>query len=419
MAQPFLIQQERVDLTRVLANLYEFSGGSPRDRRVLIEQAGLHKFLPGIDLSGIPRTVAGNLVGKLEGHGYLVEQPSYHALGKLLSYLLSLGDLAGDDARLAAELIVRYELVLDSTYVGELRTQYAITAAAQPATPPIFTPPQPAMPATVEAIPFTPTFADEEGLERVINSADNFLDVGLLAGAIYCAQAVGRIELPEGQAQGTGFLIGPNLVLTNQHVLKRQDDLGDAVMRFGYMADLLGINPSPGRIVRFKTDFYHHSPAEKLDYALVRLAEEPLAELMDDQIEEVSPMELLRRGKHRGFLVVAPRLIRNQERVNVIGHPKGHPLKIVLTQNYIAADMSDTRVHYVADTDEGSSGSPVLNRNWEVVALHHAGKPYPDQVLPGIEKDVKGAYRVNEGIPMKAILKDLRDRGLEKHLPRR
>jgi V8-like Glu-specific endopeptidase len=32
-------------------------------------------------------------------------------------------------------------------------------------------------------------------------------------------------------------------------------------------------------------------------------------------------------------------------------------------------------VQYTTDTLPGSSGSPVFNDNWEVVALHHAGGP--------------------------------------------
>jgi hypothetical protein len=35
-------------------------------------------------------------------------------------------------------------------------------------------------------------------------------------------------------------------------------------------------------------------------------------------------------------------------------------------------------VHYHTDTSPGSSGSPVLNDQWEVVALHHSGVPRRD-----------------------------------------
>ena len=74
-----------------------------------------------------------------------------------------------------------------------------------------------------------------------------------------------------------------------------------------------------------------------------------------------------RRGRHRGYLLVSPAKIVEHERVNIIQHPNGNPQKVVLTQNYVLADMSADRVHYLADTLPGSSGSPVLSGwlGWE------------------------------------------------------
>ncbi|MHC5747651.1 MAG: LamG-like jellyroll fold domain-containing protein [Nostoc sp.] len=62
--------------------------------------------------------------------------------------------------------------------------------------------------------------------------------------------------------------------------------------------------------------------------------------------------------------------------VYIIQHPKGRQKKVVLHDN----DISDFGIYknvlrYVADTDYGSSGSPVFNARWELVALHHAAIP--------------------------------------------
>src|SRR5262249_23055923 len=35
----------------------------------------------------------------------------------------------------------------------------------------------------------------------------------------------------------------------------------------------------------------------------------------------------------------------------------------------------DKFAHYETDTEQGSSGSPVFNDQWEVIALHHSGVP--------------------------------------------
>lgn len=411
-----LTVDERQQLVATLAQLYDFTEGS-RSRRVLIEQAGLRRFVPTIDLSGTPSTVAAHLVGQLEPFGALPERPTHHALGALLTYLLTLGDLPRDQAAAIARLLVVHQLVGDPVYLDKLRSDYGIADAADPGpAAQIQRGSVPSIGATAEPA-FAPAIRDDSVLEQVINSEDNFLDIHVLVGAIYSASAVCRIENPEGAVKGTGFLVGPDLLLTNQHVLKSQDYLEEAVARFDHRLDG-GAVASPGRLFRFQRDFFHSSPAGAFDYCLARLESAPLAAVAAVPEGDVSMMDLLRAGKHRGYLVPAPRFVKANDRVNIIQHPDVHPMKVVMTQNYVVGDMTDMRVQYVADTMGGSSGSPVFNQNWEVVAIHHSGAPYPaDSAAVTLKKLWKGRYRVNEGIPMRGLLRDLQEKGLERYLP--
>jgi endonuclease G len=87
----------------------------------------------------------------------------------------------------------------------------------------------------------------------------------------------------------------------------------------------------------------------------------------------------------------------------IIQHPYGDPQKVVLQDNwitYVADDQS--RVQYLTNTEYGSSGSPVCDESWELVALHHSRAP-----LPASEKTKH--IRGNEGIPMVAILPEIQD----------
>ena len=226
---------ERTRLVAAIAQLYDFTEG-PRSRRVLLEQAGLRRFVTAIDLSGTPGTVAGNLVGLLEAFGPLPERPTHDALGALLAYLLRLPDLPRDAAAQIARIIVVHGLIGDPGYVGELRATYGVTDAVAPAAPAIAVAPSPGVTAA-PAPAFVADVPNPKALERVINSEDNFLDIFLLSGAVYSAQAVCRIERPRGNALGTGFLVGADLLLTNQHVLSSAAMLDDACARFGYQVD--------------------------------------------------------------------------------------------------------------------------------------------------------------------------------------
>ena len=406
------------ELNRVsstVAGLYDFTDGGPRGRRILLEQSGLSRFVRGKDLSGSALIVASDIVTTTAKYGYLEpEAPTKHALGALLSYLLTLGDLPWDDKTWLATLIVKYSLIADPAYIDKIRETYKITqvVAQPPAASQV-------APSGTKAITEEPTFTiedlDQGSLESIINSEDNFLDVSWLFGAIYSAQAVCRIEIPEGTPKGTGFLIGPTLVLTNQHVLKNEKYVKGAVARFDYRSDDTGIVSKPGRPFQFDPEFYYSSPATDLDYALVRLKERPLPPKPGAKLD-VPLMDLVLGGDHRGYLIMRPDYIKDKDRVNIIQHPDGDPMKAVMTQNYVCNDMTETRVHYVADTMGGSSGSPVFNRKWEVVALHHSGSPYPPPNNGDGKKEWKNRFRVNEGIPCRAILEDFKQKDLERYL---
>ncbi len=406
-------------MTDFIAGLWAISDGGAYGRRSFLQDAaGLGRFVGGIELQGGALLFARDLVGKLERFGRLPDRPTYHALGALLDAAMGQGEVGGDEATFVAGVIVRYSLVADPTYLRQLRERHGVTDDVLVQAPPEVVAPLIDSSQMAESPDFEPAIADESSLEAIIHSEDNFIDMSVLREALYCGRAVGRIEIPEGTAKGTGFLVGPDLLLTNQHVLKHQDYLEETVVSFNFMHDRSGVE-QPGRFFKVSKDFYHVSPAEELDYALVRLMAKPLegiAAKADDALLDMA--KLAESGKHKGYLPLAPVVVPEGNRVNIIQHPDGDPLKVVLTQNHVVK-WTPSRIQYVADTMQGSSGSPVFDSRWQLVALHHSGRPYPKESAGStVKKAWKGRFRVNEGIPIRAILEDFKKRGIERYLPR-
>jgi len=218
---------------------------------------------------------------------------------------------------------------------------------------------------------------DEIGLERVIGAAD-FLGVAFLERGLAVSRTVARVSIggktgsPAGY--GTGFMVSPTLLLTNNHVLSDARTAGDSVIEFDYYVRADGTPGSvtvfalePGRF--FRTD-------SKLDFTLVAVA--PVgtggATLENFGCNTLYPEE--------GKAIIS-------QWVNIIQHPNGEPKQLVFRNNQIV-DTVDQFLHYVADTSPGSSGSPVYNDRWEVVALHHSGVP---------DKDAQGRILNVDGRP--------------------
>lgn len=217
---------------------------------------------------------------------------------------------------------------------------------------------------------------DFNPLERIIGQNHLMSSFFLPLGAER-ACAVGRIVTKNGGGVGTGFLISKRLLMTNNHVIQNDRIAAlcriefDYVRRFdrGFGATQL-FHLLPGDF--FLTSVTHDDL--NLDYTIV--AVEPV----NSQGEELAGRGYIPPVSSLGDLTVL-------EWANIIQHPAGDPQQVALRDNKVVKSLEHF-IHYEADTQPGSSGSPVFNDQWELVALHHSG--VPDQVRPGV-------YRLRNG----------------------
>ncbi len=95
-----------------------------------------------------------------------------------------------------------------------------------------------------------PKERDPNGMERVLGLSD-FCSINFLARGIQASASVARlrIRLPDGTGEwfGTGFLVGPQLLLTNHHVLPSPTAAALAIAEFNYEHDINGVE-APRRV---------------------------------------------------------------------------------------------------------------------------------------------------------------------------
>ena len=197
-------------------------------------------------------------------------------------------------------------------------------------------------------------------LERVLGTND-LMGVAFLERGLQVARSIGRVWIDVAQGRphgfGTGFLVSPRLLLTNHHVLGNSAVAGRSLIEFDHQLDLDG-NPLPTITFSFAPGEFHFADPH-LDYALVAV-----------QAENVAGSSLSSFGfnplmEEEGKAIIS-------QWVNIIQHPGGEPKQLCLRENQLV-DLLEDFVHYKTDTAPGSSGAPVYNDRWEVVALHHSG----------------------------------------------
>jgi endonuclease G, mitochondrial len=228
----------------------------------------------------------------------------------------------------------------------------------------------------VEATP-----VDAGGLEITIGRSD-LLAIGFLAAGVRAAQAVAKILVPRivnGQAEttlagnpamgtGTAWLIGDEYVLTNHHVINNRapGNMASAsdFEQQGRAATVVFDYDLPTATGETFTVTGCDASDVTLDFALLRLAAAP----------KRRPLKLL--GKPLAVHPLKPIAL------NIIQHPDGRPKQIAVRNN-LAHDTTADTLRYFTDTNEGSSGSPVLTDDWTVVALHRGYQPVENVTFQG------------------------------------
>jgi endonuclease G len=240
----------------------------------------------------------------------------------------------------------------------------------------------------------------DTALERIFTGADFLHSRWLTEGTKRC-DAVARLVTPV--MMGTGFLASPWLLVTNNHVLPVPAVAAATQVTFRFEEDARG---RTARAVRVRLDpdrCFLTSPDDELDYTVVAVA----------AVKDKAP------GATFGSipLVGATGKILSGHPVNIVQHPGGRSREIAVRNNLLVG-VDDVRyLTYVTDTEPGSSGSPVLNDAWELVALHSRadeardaqGRPVDIDGRPAGDHtpESRRAWVANKGIRCSAIVADL------------
>jgi endonuclease G, mitochondrial len=92
-----------------------------------------------------------------------------------------------------------------------------------------------------------------------------------------------------------------------------------------------------------------------------------------------------------------------QERVNVLQHPDGNPMRLGFRNNFVVTGTTD-RLSYLTDTAGGSSGSPICDDAWFVAALHRGWSTIGGGPVTVWGREIR---QENYGTPITAVLAHL------------
>lgn len=253
-------------------------------------------------------------------------------------------------------------------------------------------------------------------LER-INGVPNFQDIQILYKILKISESVGRITIKTrygNSGYGTGFLIAPGILITNNHVFGDAETAKNSVVQFYYELDdkneskkvqTFGFVPEKLFLTSsFKVE--NGKPDSGLDFTIVAVSDK------SKEGKNIVEIPYTRLDENSGKIIEGENCV-------IIQHPKGDYKKTVM-KDIRMLTLKDDFLIYESDTLPGSSGAAVIGLGTgEVVALHHSSIPNKNPQGQWLRKD-GGVYNDgdadetidwlgNEGIRVSSLIRAIRN----------
>ncbi len=221
-------------------------------------------------------------------------------------------------------------------------------------------------------------------LEKVVRPGVPFLDPAAFRSRL------GRLELQvcsielDGTGYGTGVLVGPDYVLTNQHVVAKVTPATKIACRFDFATSADGKVINKGTAFPVQAAFVDASPPSRNDPNLTKgdptddECDYVLLKLTDTIGTAPAGTGASASAEIRGWVQLAAGRIEPGDPVFVLQHPQSpfdwqlQPLKLTMGK-MLDLVGGGRRLRHDAATLPGSSGSPCFSASLSLVALHHAG----------------------------------------------
>ncbi len=174
---------------------------------------------------------------------------------------------------------------------------------------------------------------------------------------------IARIESPQGKPIGTGVMIANNILLTCKHIFTKMQ-IQKAWVHFDYKIGSYKSNED-----LLELEFIYED--DQLDYALLKIINFHLPQI--------------------NISINKTEVLEKEQEIRTIHYPDGKPL-IVSGLGHIK-QIDEYSIDHNLKIDHASSGAPIFNRKWEMIAIHQGNV--------GIGRNFQSG--ITGGIPIRAI----------------